>query len=1366
MMATLEQLRSIFGGESDEAVLRNASTSLNLPVSSLADEVGFDTGGKWGNRFSASVDSYQAGLLGVGEAVTGADWFRRRREDNEAAADVSRGFARDQGAITSFKEADSFSDYADLAGGLAVDSLPYLGEALVGGLAGRALLSGARLGLSRATAGSVGATAASYPSAVGDILQNQRDENGTTDLGSAALGGVPYALANGLFGIEGAIGRGSLARSGVAALDGLKDFGGAAARTAATAGRVGLSEGLSETAQEGVNQYFGRMAVNPDETLFNPEANDRYMESFLGGTLLGGLTGGAAGGWRRSEGYEPPAPTVDDSSKPTDLLGGNYNLTTDMGALPPLQDRINQNLGLNLKGAPKDYDKIFDTAYNEPSGERLPDPQTGVERELSMGELREMDAEHYQEKIRRQFYTPATGTEISSLLGSAVDPLAGNLGGTLYNPQGGLTPAPAAPNLTPEQQAAVQAAQEVEASVEAERAEAARFGITKDSQVRLLADVKDTLGDSDPVEYGRLAGLIKAGRYGDVKQELKNAAAVAEQKKITQEANAAETESLTKAVQSNAAPQPPGLQIDLGADTGVPLEAGAIDAQTQDSVGRDQLAFNRWQELATEAARYNLPLPIEWGDLREDQKALVAEIAATKEALTFADVDRVRNLPETPAKATGLKPPTAATVANQDLEAAPTEQATTGVGQPGSSVKQQAVAEEQTTTDTASQQALGLQRQATAPTTPFVPAVEEQAAAPAVGTSPAADAWQQAVAQAQSLGLPVPTYGELRVDQQKQVEDLVRREQFNLAAANTILAAPETKKPQPSAAGVNVRLPEKQGVNSVQANTSADTASLGRPGGGQVAVQGDGAVPGQVGAGGGIQRASSGGEQARGEGSVASGVAVDGRGLKSQVRVRGEGEPARTSGGYEPGVEPAAQPVLGAESKSRPDVAPPADGKAVLEPLHPVGTPERVVTQPAPQADVKTQWNTLTKRYKKLPPFDSLTKQQVAKAQEITQSSGKALDVSTALQIAGTRVSKADAKASAKERVVGGIKVVELPYVDPSKSSAAKVETQQGADFRRNFLSYYQKMEPVMQQVWRDWVGFDVDSLGEPILMDEGKSLSAIGAALENSKSGDTGMTKQAVHKRVRKQLQELGLDDLEIGKARDRVILGLAGTDAETIGRNSMAVEQDATTKLDAFADDVAFEDQGAVLDAMVAEEIGAGKKATSKEAAPKKEPVDTGPINSTGMYEAREEAGNEFKAAAEDDTADNSADEDSYEVDFDAAQAKESEAGTLRDFLRDDIERGEVVGSDIEEAQYLYDTLLRRGPGAFAKTSVDEQANLVRGYARQRNANPNDTTIKQIKGVLDGKRKSEPATQPATGGQEAVRGRAETPASPDISP
>jgi hypothetical protein len=51
--------------------------------------------------------------------------------------------------------------------------------------------------------------------------------------------------------------------------------------------------------QEGINQYFGRMAVNPNETLFNEAAQKRYADSFVGGAALGGAMGGATG-WRRS----------------------------------------------------------------------------------------------------------------------------------------------------------------------------------------------------------------------------------------------------------------------------------------------------------------------------------------------------------------------------------------------------------------------------------------------------------------------------------------------------------------------------------------------------------------------------------------------------------------------------------------------------------------------------------------------------------------------------------------------------------------------------------------------------------------------------------------------------------------------------------------------------------------------------------------------------------------------------------------------------------------------------------------------------------------------------------------------------------
>lgn len=279
-------------------------------------------GSKWGNRLGASIDSYQAGLYGVAEAVTGSDWARRRREENEADADWQREQAARQGAIMSYKDVGGVGDALDYVGGLAVDSLPYLIEAGVGGLTGgSSLVAGnlARAGISRGVARTLGGVAASYPSSVGDILQNQREENGTTNLGAALAGGVPYAALNAL-GIEGALARGTLTRSGIRALDEMTGLKGVGLRTGASMLKNAAVEGPAETGQELINQSFGRMAVNPDQTLFNPEANERYAESFVGGAALGGVFGGAAGGWRRSEGYLPPGQNVDNPEKPADLL--------------------------------------------------------------------------------------------------------------------------------------------------------------------------------------------------------------------------------------------------------------------------------------------------------------------------------------------------------------------------------------------------------------------------------------------------------------------------------------------------------------------------------------------------------------------------------------------------------------------------------------------------------------------------------------------------------------------------------------------------------------------------------------------------------------------------------------------------------------------------------------------------------------------------------------------------------------------------------------------------------------------------------------------------------------------------------------
>jgi len=294
------------------------------------------------NRFSAAIDQYQAGLLGAGEAVTGAlgitgaeEALRERRIQNEQAAERSLAQAREQGAVESYKDVKDLSSAGSYVAGLAIQSAPYAAEALVGGLGARALMGGTRAALSAAVTGGdvigeaaarqtlsrgsqAGAAAASYPSAVGDVLQNQRDQTGTTDLKSAAGLAIPYAALN-VLGVEGTLAKGQLFRSAGSLLDDVSGVKGGLTRAGITGVKTGAGESLSETAQEGLNQ-FGRMAVDPNETFLNEKSKERFMESAVGGFVLGGAAGSIGGGWRRSEGSILPGSTdsgnLDVSNKP------------------------------------------------------------------------------------------------------------------------------------------------------------------------------------------------------------------------------------------------------------------------------------------------------------------------------------------------------------------------------------------------------------------------------------------------------------------------------------------------------------------------------------------------------------------------------------------------------------------------------------------------------------------------------------------------------------------------------------------------------------------------------------------------------------------------------------------------------------------------------------------------------------------------------------------------------------------------------------------------------------------------------------------------------------------------------------------
>jgi hypothetical protein len=340
-ISSIKQLREGLGEAaspySDEELLMALSSATGLDPTQAAVRFGYDTaGGPWSEKASASIDNYQAGLYGLGEAVLGGtgleETFARRRRANEISAGISGDRAQRGGIPANWDEVDGVGSAARYVGGLALDSAPYLAEAAVGGVAGRLLVGGAEAltatqAAARARNASLaGAVGASYPSSVGDVLQSQRDQAGTTDLGSAAALGVPYAALN-AFGLEGLAARATLPRIATSALDNIQGVRGGLARAGATGLRTSASEGVSESGQEVVNQ-LGRMAVDPNAGLSDEDALKRYLDSFIGGAALGGPVGAGAGGWRRSSSPMAPLPTPEPeapSGDPIDVLQLGFN---------------------------------------------------------------------------------------------------------------------------------------------------------------------------------------------------------------------------------------------------------------------------------------------------------------------------------------------------------------------------------------------------------------------------------------------------------------------------------------------------------------------------------------------------------------------------------------------------------------------------------------------------------------------------------------------------------------------------------------------------------------------------------------------------------------------------------------------------------------------------------------------------------------------------------------------------------------------------------------------------------------------------------------------------------------------------------
>ena len=304
-MALVDQLRAELGqdasGKSDEQLLAWAAHASGQTPAQVANYFGYDpgSGGTWGNRIEAAWDNTKASLAGLGEAAAQSLDMQRAsaaakgvRESDQFQAQVAQERARNAGAVDDWRNIKGLGDLGSYGAGLALQAAPTLGAMAAGGLVG----------------GPWGAAAAAYPTAVGDLLNMQRDSgDGKTNLSAAMLGGVPMTALN-FAGVPGKLAGGELATIGTKALNGLTGIGGTAARLGTTMGMEAAKQGAIGLGQGVVSQAFGRGAVDPNASLTDQSAQQSYLDQAVGGAAMGSMFG-MTGMGRRLE--APPTPLGD-----------------------------------------------------------------------------------------------------------------------------------------------------------------------------------------------------------------------------------------------------------------------------------------------------------------------------------------------------------------------------------------------------------------------------------------------------------------------------------------------------------------------------------------------------------------------------------------------------------------------------------------------------------------------------------------------------------------------------------------------------------------------------------------------------------------------------------------------------------------------------------------------------------------------------------------------------------------------------------------------------------------------------------------------------------------------------------------------
>lgn len=249
------------------------SFSTPEPQAPVEDKQGFMAGIRSGiENLKGDV-----GALGAGLGIEGGEEYARAQ-----AAKAAQLYEQPK-----FSEAP-----VDYITGMLGQSLPYMAAPIA---AAGATLAAPLTGLAATAAGLGAAGLASATQFTGSNLSRQLDEGRTTEtleLGNAALAAIPQAaldtlslkLLPGIGRIFGAAGKEltedaakAAARAALARGTGnlVKQYGGAVVKTAGI-------EGLTETGQQVLERAQAELEM------LDPEARGEYLDSFIGGAILGG----------------------------------------------------------------------------------------------------------------------------------------------------------------------------------------------------------------------------------------------------------------------------------------------------------------------------------------------------------------------------------------------------------------------------------------------------------------------------------------------------------------------------------------------------------------------------------------------------------------------------------------------------------------------------------------------------------------------------------------------------------------------------------------------------------------------------------------------------------------------------------------------------------------------------------------------------------------------------------------------------------------------------------------------------------------------------------------------------------------------